>query len=188
MPSGHDTNKSDTKKKQATRLPKLHAPLSITSYVIAGVIIVVAVGGYALIHHRNNPKNYITPSGLKETRNQFSTPQPQTAANVAENQKQYDAALEQVSDPAQQASIYDQKASDALDVNDYTNAMTYAKKAESLAPAPRTAYMIALVAQANGDKTTAKKYLQTAIDRVDKNDPASKFQIQSYQHLLQELK
>jgi|GEM_PF-5853146 len=189
MPSPNHTSGSSAKKEQIKRLPKFRIPTSKGGMLaVWAVVLVLAIGAYGLAHHANSKPKYVNPVGLKETRNQFSTPTPQTAANVAKNQEQYDTELQGISDPGQQASIYDQKASSALDIKDYTNAMTYAKKAESLAPSSDTAYLVALVAQSSGDKATAKQYLQTAISRVDKSVPTNQRIIQSYQHMLQELK
>jgi tetratricopeptide (TPR) repeat protein len=96
-------------------------------------------------------------------------------------QKVLDVAAKAATTKEAKASIYIQQAVLAMNAKKYDDAMKYARLADTATPTSNTAELMARVAQEEKDVPAAKRYYQTALNRLDKTKP-------TYPSRLQQLK
>jgi len=145
--------------------------------IVAGVI----VGIYALAHHSDNPTENLTPRQQSEVY--------ASNGNYAAAQRALAAQLAGPTSADAKATIYSEQVSVALNFKQYQQAQRYAQQAENLTHSAAAAEQLGYVAEAAGDKISAAKYYQLAIDRQSKlpQTPANQLIQRSYKTKLQEL-
>ncbi len=79
------------------------------------------------------------------------------------------------------ADIYLEQATLAINTQNYTDAMKYARQDEKVLPTSGSAELIAQVATLQGDKQLTRTYLNMALSRVDKNKAGSNLLVRQYQ-------
>jgi len=82
---------------------------------------------------------------------------------------------------------YMQKASLALQLKKYNDAMRYAQEAEKAEPSSSTAVLIAKVFTGKGDKAGAIKYYKIAISRLDPNSELDQLDARDYKQAITNL-
>ncbi len=167
--------------------PKAKQQMIIRYLVI--ILIVSVVGGLIWQHQKNNSRlaamSYAVDGLSPSQKSQYysSNGEYKLAEKVWQDQ------LAKTSDTPTQLSIYYMQSSVALKFKKYTDAQKYATQALKLAPTSSTAYVsLAQLAQAQGDKTSAKIFWQQAIKNIDPKNPASNLIKIDYQASLDALK
>jgi tetratricopeptide (TPR) repeat protein len=138
----------------------------------------VAVVAIVLVEKARSPK-------LSVADNAYNTAIAE--GDYAKGQQVLDDAVKKSTDKQNTANLYLQKASIAVNANHLQDALQFAKKADGLAPSNTTAEMIATVAKAQGNKTLAIQWLNTAIKRLDKNSHGYQIVLEDDQEKIQEL-
>lgn len=151
--------------------------------IIVGVAIVLLTAGVLL--WANGVFDKKTDTAVKPAQNAASAT---TDAYKYAYGGDYSKAQQMASEQATSATNNDDKAfaymtqaSIALNAKKYDEAKQYAEKAEAAAPSDVTASLLGDIAMAQGDKATAAKDYQLALDRVDKSVKTNRQRIQSYQ-------
>lgn len=172
--------------------PRLHFRLTGIAAICA-VVLAVAVGATLFtVHIMHNREAAAQRAKLAQAF--YNAPlTPNQEADYLAHNGNYDRAqqvlAEQISktnNTKDQAAIYAHQASIALDAHDYGQANVYAGEAEVTAPSSNTAALVANVAMQGGDRVTAAKYYQLAINRLDKNSPTYGYILRQYQNALKE--
>lgn len=97
--------------------------------------------------------------------------------------------LSKATDTPTKLNIYYMQSAIAVKFKNYKDAKIYADKALKLAPKSNITYVaLARLAQAQGDKASAKKYWQQAIKFIDPKNPAINLIQEDYQASLDALK
>lgn len=166
---------------------KLHLNLwykvGVLTAIVAILILGVAAGTYYLLHiHKTMPtKDNVVlaqkPKGL--TPIQYSQ-QLISKGDYSAGQSLLNDQLRTAATPQAKIDIYSQLAVNALNAKKYNEAKDYAQKADTLFPTAGTAYQLAYIAAKMGDRTTARKYYQVAINRLDKNSDSYDMQLKNY--------
>lgn len=157
---------------------------TIATVAIVGVIVgaFIYIPKWQLDHRVNSPalKGFSTAQKVQyfKDRNDY-----EAANKVLQND------LTKTSDSKAQASLYAQLAALAVRSKDYKNAHTYADKIAKLIPNAPMPYVVqAQLAEAEGNKTAAKKYWQQAIAHIDPKADAANLIKLDYQRELDALK
>lgn len=100
----------------------------------------------------------------------------------------YDAQLKVATTPQQKADAYTAKATTAYSAKDYATAKQFEMQADQLAPTAGTAQFLGDIAVAQGDKSAAAGYYQTALNRLDKSSPTYGYEANKIQAKLNEAK
>lgn len=154
----------------------------------AGLVLLLLVAGGWFVMQQHRPK--AAPPAV--TSNLFTDLPPAQRADALGASGNYAAAQallagQAATAPTKQAKadIYVQQATLALNASSSSDARHYAAAAEAAAPTDATASLVAKAAAASGDKTTARAYIQKALDRLDKKAPWYPRSFQEYQEQLQ---
>lgn len=153
------------------------------------VLIFVSAGGLVWQGHKENLRlaamSYAV-DGLSPT---------QKAQYYSDNgeykiaQKIWQDQLAKTTDTPTKLSIYYMQSAIAVKFKNYKDAKKYADKALNLAPKSNITYVaLAQLAQAQGDKVSAKKYWQQAIKFIDPKNPVAGLIERDYQTSLDALK
>lgn len=174
--------------------------LRVVGLVIAGLIIVggVAWGAVVVVRHFHNGKRQLSTAN-----NSSPTPGAPNLSAMTPEQKAdyyvlkgqfsnaqaiYDAQLKAATTPQQKADAYTAKATTALSAKDYATARQLEAHADQLAPTAWTAQFLGDIAAAQGDKSAAANYYQTALNRLDKNSPTYGYEANKIQAKLDGVK
>ncbi len=160
-----------------------------TTKLLIVILIFVSVGGLVWQGYKNNSRleamSYAV-EGLSPT---------QKAQYYSDNgeykiaQKIWQDELEKAKDTPTKLRIYFMQSAIAVKFENYQDAKKYADKALKLAPKSNLTYAaLAQLAQAQGDKASAKKYWQQAIKFIDPKNPAINLIQEDYQANLDALK
>ena len=154
------------------------------------IVLAVAIAGVLIVQNQMNNSRLVAMGevvdGLSPT---------QKAQYYSDNgeyklaQKIWQDELVKAKDTPNKLRIYFMQSSIAVKFENYQDAKKYADKALKLAPKSDLTYVVlAQLAQAQGDKASAKKYWQQAIKFIDPKDPASDLIQDEYQYKLDALK
>ncbi len=160
----------------------------IIRYIV--IVLAVAIAGALIVQNQMNNSRLVAMGevvdGLSPT---------QKAQYYSDNgeyklaQKIWQDELVKAKDTPNKLRIYFMQSSIAVKFENYQDAKKYADKALKLAPKSDLTYVVlAQLAQAQGDKASAKKYWQQAIKFIDPKDPASDLIQDEYQYKLDALK
>ncbi len=142
------------------------------TYILAAVgtllIGICAAGTYYLSSTKQAPKPAATPQLTPQEKTNYQALGQQIKGDSSAAQKTLDDAIANATSPADKASFYMQKANLACATNDYTNGLTFAKKAEELKSSTATASVLALCAEKQGDTKAAISYYKLQLQRIGK--------------------
>ena len=158
--------------------------LGILCFMVALPLAIIGFSKLTNNSSTNSPKEH------KKVKINNSLPASQQAEQQMYNGN-YDAAQEllkaevaKTTDLASQTKLYAQLATNGINSKQFADARMYALEAERLKPTPGTAQLIGYVAEKAGDKSTARKYYELALRRLDKNDPAYAISAGDYESAL----
>jgi len=162
--------------------------LMATRYLV--VVLIILVGGGLIWQHQKNNSRLAAMSAVVEgmSPNQAS----QYLASIGEYkfaQKIWQNLLTVTNDTPTKINIYNLQTSLAIKFKKYNDAQKYADQSYKVAPDYSVTYVtMAYLAQAQGDKASAKKDWQLAIKFIDPNNPGSNIIQYDYQSSLDALK
>lgn len=110
-----------------------------------------------------------------------------TTGNYARGQQILDDAIKKSTNNQNTANLYLQKATVAINAKHFDDAMQFAKKADNIIPTSTTANMIADAAAAQSNKTLATQWLNTTIQRLDKNSQGYQMDLEDIQQKIKYL-
>lgn len=151
---------------------------TIMILVVAVITLVIAVG---LILYEQKPK---TP---KISTFDLAYNTAVTIGNYSQGQQILDNAIKKSTNNQNTVNLYLQKATVAINAKHPDDAMQFAQKADSITPSSTTASMIADVAAAQGNKTLAIQWLNTTIQRLDKNSQGYRMDLEDIQQKIKDL-
>ena len=163
--------------------PKKHRSKRLL-FVCVIVVVVVVLGITAWIFLRNRARS---------SNNSVSASQQISTPSDLANNGDYSQAQQQLAKQAaaltgqKQVDVYVQKATIALSAQQYSDALQFAQKAESLMPSSNTAYLVAASQQALGNNTEAIKYYQLAVSRIKNPTELQQIDIRDYQATIKSL-
>ena len=148
--------------------------------VIVVAVLILGLAGFAVYSHFRGPKN---PDHVD-----LSTLTPLQKAQYFGDVGDYKAAqgvwkgqLKGAKTTADKVGVYYQQSALALKTKHYEDAKKYAEQAKKLAPHSNVPYAaLAELAEAQGDKKTAKTNWQLAIDNLDPNTPGANLILLGY--------
>lgn len=160
-----------------------------TTKLLIVILIFVSVGGLIWQGYKNNSRleamSYAV-EGLSPTQ------KAQYYSDMGEYkiaEKIWQDELAKTTDTPTKLNIYYMQSAIAVKFKNYKDAKIYADKALKLAPKSNITYVaLARLAQAQGDKVSAKKYWQQAIKFIDPKNPAINLIQEDYQASLDALK
>jgi tetratricopeptide (TPR) repeat protein len=152
----------DNNRSLASKLRK-HSVLLKRVFIIVTILTIIGISVWIYI---NNNRKSITNND-----DQTDTASSEAVGNIISGnydagQKVLDDSLDKTTDAKEQAWIYIQKASVAVNLNKYDEAYDFAKKAEELNPDINSAQMMAVAAAKKGDNTDAIAKYQLALSRI----------------------
>lgn len=198
MPAEKENQPTETDTRPATASPR---KLRLKSHrkAVIGILIIVLVLilgwlAYEGVHHHNQERR--KSSNAAVDKKLLANLSPSQKAEYLASQGDYAGAEQAWQDQLAKAKttqdklgIYYQQSALAVSFKHYDDAKKYAKEAKKLSPDSPTPYVaLAQIAQAQGDKVSAQKYWQEAIDHLDHNDPAYNLKKHDYQSSLDSLK
>ncbi|HSX36507.1 MAG TPA: tetratricopeptide repeat protein [Patescibacteria group bacterium] len=159
------------------------------SVVIALVVLLILLGVSAfIVYWSHKPKNPYHVDLTKLTPSQQAQ-YLSDAGDYRNAEKVWDKELLKAKDTQSKLDIYAYQAAIATKTQHYEDAKKYAEKALELSPNSDIPHVsLAELAQAQGDKVTAKKEWQLAIEHLDKNRPGYNLILRDYTASLGALK
>jgi tetratricopeptide (TPR) repeat protein len=149
--SGNNTDKKLLNKKRL-----VVAAIAITALIIIGIII----WWYMVsIHNHQSTQKYDESNSNKAIKSIIT-------GDYSAGQSALDKSLDATTDPKEQAWLYIQKSSVALNLKKYNEAYDFAKKAEELNPDRTSAQMMADAAAKKGDNQEAISKYKLTISRI----------------------
>jgi tetratricopeptide (TPR) repeat protein len=130
------------------------------------IILLIAAGAFMLVHHFHSPAKHVQTSEKPLTPAQQAA-NLQVAGNYVAAQQIYDTQLKSAKTAQEKAQIYTGKATVSFTAKDYASALSYAGKADKLAPTAYTAEFLGNIAKAQGDVAAAQTYFQSALHRLN---------------------
>lgn len=176
---------------QQSTLPKVKKHLSIKKRIIIAVIAIVIVTAGVLTWLYLN--NYFSNRPVVNKQDLAIVASQTAVSSIISGdynggQKALDGSLSNATNPKDQAWIYIQKASVALNLNKYTEAYDFASQAEKLSPDVNSAQMLAAAAAKKGDNADAIAKYELAISRITGKSGMDKLDIQTMQDEINRLK
>jgi len=176
------------------KLPRSKKPI-IIAFLILLVVAAVVGAGYALLHKSNNSydksANQSTDSQPKQEEPEV-TPYSEAWAAAIEGdgtkaQQILDGQLRVAKTPEEKMAVYYQKMSAALNSEEYDQLLTIGEQAEGILQTDVTAKYMYNAYLAKGDKQEAKRWLQRAIDRLDKDNNSYERNLDELEDKMQDL-
>lgn len=160
----------------------------LTLLIVAGCLFIGVVAGGVYFVLRNMDKTSKTETVvLSKTETIAKAQKLTTEGKYPEAKTLLEGAIKRTKIPGDiteyEMAIYTL----AMQAKVYGDAQLYAIKLDKANPTSGSAHDVAYAATLNGDKETAKKYLQTAIDKLDKTKPQSGIILHNYEYELKEL-
>lgn len=150
---------------------------------ILAVLVVIGTGTYYLHHKFAHHVDLSNRTPMQKAEYYEAT------GNYKAAEKVWDTDLASTKDVQSKVAIYYQQSALATNTQHYKDAKTYAEKAQKLAPNSSVPYVaLAELAQAQGDKATARKDWQQAIAHVDPNAPGANLLLRDYKVKLESVR
>lgn len=169
--------------------------LKLTGLVVVCLLLLAgAIWGSDLVwrdtHHEKESgiaKNgQLTPKATKEQTAQKADTLAYSG-NYAAAKALLDSAVSKAETPTEKVYYQSKAVAIALNAGKMADAYAYAKEEYKTMPTSATAFAVGQGAQINGDYVTAKKYIQMAIDMLDKSKPGANITLNGYQAVLKEV-
>jgi len=129
-----------------------------------------------------------TEKATKSQEVYFQAVEKVESGDYASGQVILDTAVASTNDSIEQAWIYIQKASIALNANQFEDAYNFAKEAEELDPSVSSARLLAAAVEAKGNKVEALENYQLSLSRINGDselDELDREEVRGYIRLLQ---
>lgn len=149
-----------------SRTKRVH--LKLGTLIISSLILFVLCAAIAIHLATRNKTPVPAPNQVKLN----AAIKESYEGNTANYQKLLDEQLVSATTPTQKVEVYTNKMGVALDAKMYDQAISFGTAAEKIKKTTDTAQIMAQIYIAKGDMNSARQWLQLAIDRLDKTQPA----------------